>query len=41
MSFTNWRILGDPQWVGLDNFKNMFQDKMFWQAFVTHLALPA
>src|SRR5258706_9402553 len=33
MSFTNWRILGDPQWVGLDNFKNMFQDKMFWQAF--------
>lgn len=33
MSFTNWRILGDPSWVGLNNFTSMFNDKMFWQAF--------
>ncbi|MHB8630101.1 MAG: carbohydrate ABC transporter permease [Aggregatilineales bacterium] len=33
ISFTNWRILGDPQWVGLDNFTSMFKDQMFWQAF--------
>jgi multiple sugar transport system permease protein len=33
ISFTNWRILGDPQWVGLDNFKAIFQDPMFWLAF--------
>lgn len=33
MSFTNWRILGDPAWVGLSNFESMFNDKMFWQSF--------
>lgn len=33
ISFTNWRILGDPQWVGLQNFQNIFADKMFWQSF--------
>src|SRR5258708_15087204 len=38
VSFTDWRILGDPHWVGLDNFRSMFDDKMFWQAFRNTLA---
>ncbi len=33
ISFTNWRILGDPKWIGLANFQSMFNDPMFWQAF--------
>lgn len=33
ISFTDWRILGDPHWVGLANFTDMFKDQMFWQAF--------
>lgn len=33
ISFTDWRILGDPAWVGLKNFDSMFHDNMFWQAF--------
>lgn len=33
ISFTSWRILGDPQWIGLKNFTNMFNDQQFWQAF--------
>src|SRR5712691_7141793 len=27
VSFTDWRILGDPHWIGLDNFRSMFDDK--------------
>jgi putative aldouronate transport system permease protein len=30
----NKGILGSP-WVGLDNFKNLFSDSMFWNAFVS------
>lgn len=33
ISFTSWRILGDPVWVGLKNFTGMFNDQQFWQAF--------
>jgi multiple sugar transport system permease protein len=33
ISFTSWRILGDPVWVGLKNFTGMFKDQQFWQAF--------
>jgi multiple sugar transport system permease protein len=33
ISFTNWDITGDPVWVGLQNFRTMFDEGMFWQAF--------
>ncbi len=33
ISFTDWRILGDPRWVGFQNFESMFDDAQFWQAF--------
>lgn len=29
LSFTNFRVLSPPTWVGLDNFKRMFSDKVF------------
>lgn len=38
ISFTDWRILGDPKWVAFKNFENMFQDRQFWQAFRNTLA---
>src|SRR5688572_29709698 len=38
ISFTDWRILGDPEWVGFKNFENMFKDRFFWQAFRNTLA---
>ncbi len=33
VSFTDWQILGDPHWVGFNNFVSIFNDAMFWQAF--------
>ncbi|MBC8170508.1 MAG: sugar ABC transporter permease [Anaerolineae bacterium] len=38
IGFTDWRILGDPHWVGFKNFQTMFADKFFWQAFRNTLA---
>jgi multiple sugar transport system permease protein len=26
VSFTEWGVIGDPQWIGLDNFQRAFQD---------------
>ncbi|GMK37287.1 spermidine/putrescine ABC transporter permease [Paenibacillus sp. CCS19] len=30
MSFTDWQIFGDANWVGLSNYKTLFHDKIFW-----------
>jgi multiple sugar transport system permease protein len=38
ISFTNWKILGDPQFNGLKNFENLFKDPFFRQAFGNTLA---
>ena len=38
ISFTDWRILGTPNWVGLDNFEYIFGDRMFWRAVSNTLA---
>lgn len=38
ISFTDWRILGTPNWKGLGNFQSIFADKQFWQAFRNTLA---
>src|SRR5688572_21276582 len=26
VSFTEWGVIGDPQWIGLDNFQRALQD---------------
>ncbi|NMN01123.1 ABC transporter, permease protein [Bifidobacterium sp. DSM 109958] len=32
-SFTDYNILSDPEWMGLDNFKEMFtNDPLFWKS---------
>lgn len=32
-SFTDYNILSDPEWIGLDNFKEMFtDDPLFWKS---------
>lgn len=32
MSFTNWRIVGQPQWIGWRNFEAMPRDNLFLEA---------
>lgn len=32
ISFTQWRGIGDPQFIGLDNYKKILVDNMFWEA---------
>lgn len=29
ISFTEWKIISDPIWVGLDNYKDLFSDPIF------------
>lgn len=41
-SFTNYEIVKAPEWVGLDNYRNMMQDRLFWQALkVTSIYVAA
>lgn len=32
LSFTDYNIITDPEWVGLANYSEMFQERLFWQA---------
>ena len=32
ISFTQWRGIGDQQFIGLDNYKKILVDNMFWEA---------
>lgn len=32
-SFTEWDILGNPAWIGIDNYQYIFDDLMFIKAF--------
>ncbi|MEV6862428.1 sugar ABC transporter permease [Streptosporangium subroseum] len=32
ISFTDWNLLSDPKFVGLDNYREMVQDAKFWNA---------
>lgn len=41
ISFTNWRILGDPQFIGLKNFQNLLKDPAFSRAFRNTLTFTA
>ena len=38
ISFTDWEILGTPNWVGSENFEYIFGDRMFWRAMSNTLA---
>lgn len=39
MSFTKWNGVRPPEWIGLANYENLFQDKVFWFAFRNNLAM--
>jgi multiple sugar transport system permease protein len=30
LSFSEWNIISDPEWVGLDNYRDMIDDRTFW-----------
>ncbi len=32
LSLYNWDLIGDPEWVGLDNFWRLWDDPMFWKS---------
>jgi ABC-type sugar transport system permease subunit len=32
IAFTDWAGLGDPEWIGLDNFRGLFDDQAFHSA---------
>ena len=36
-AFTDWSGLGDAKWIGLDNFRRLFLDEVFWQAIRNNL----
>ncbi|HEY4189941.1 MAG TPA: sugar ABC transporter permease, partial [Candidatus Limnocylindrales bacterium] len=38
-SFTNFKILQSPRWVGLDNYSNLLRDPVFWKSIGNTLYL--
>ena len=32
ISFTDWNLLSDPDWVGFDNYRRLYDDPLFWNA---------
>ncbi|GLV61075.1 spermidine/putrescine ABC transporter permease [Dictyobacter sp. S3.2.2.5] len=32
LSFSNWSLLSNPQWIGLQNYQRLFQDPLFYIA---------
>jgi multiple sugar transport system permease protein len=32
LSFTNWDMLSNPEWVGLENYADILKDRQFWNA---------
>ena len=45
ISFTQYTGFGEPKWIGLDNYRNMLNDDLFWKSlyntlYYTALAVP-
>lgn len=38
-SFTKWTGIGDPRWIGLDNYTRLLSDSVFWGSFRNNVAL--
>src|SRR5262245_13257693 len=39
ISFTRWQGVGSPRWVGLDQYRKLFNDATFWASTRHNLAL--
>lgn len=37
ISFTEWNLLSDATWVGLENYQTLFEDDRFWRSMQTTL----
>lgn len=33
ISFTRWQGIGDPEWIGFDNYTRLLHDELFWSSF--------
>jgi raffinose/stachyose/melibiose transport system permease protein len=33
ISFTSWRGIGTPEWIGLENYTRLLEDERFWLSF--------
>lgn len=40
-AFTDWSGIGAAKWTGLENFRRMFSDAVFWRAFTNNLIWTA
>jgi multiple sugar transport system permease protein len=41
LSFTEYSILGEPKWVGVDNYTAIFKDELFWNAMAVTIQYVA
>lgn len=41
VSFTDWDLLTDPRWVGLENYRNLIEDQLFIQSIKVTLTYTA
>ena len=39
LSFTKWRGIKPPEFIGLDNWVELFQDEKFWTSFINSVAM--
>ena len=39
VSFTQWRGTGSPSWIGLENYRDLWHDDVFWQSFRNNVAM--
>ncbi|MFC4017584.1 carbohydrate ABC transporter permease [Micromonospora sp. GCM10011542] len=39
LSLTKWSGIGDPTFIGLDNYRNLLHDEVFWTSFRNTLAM--
>jgi raffinose/stachyose/melibiose transport system permease protein len=39
LSLTEWSGVGDPRWVGLDNYAELVHDEVFWMSFRNTVAM--
>lgn len=37
LSFTEYSILGEPEWIGIDNYTAIFKDELFWNGMAVTL----
>lgn len=45
ISFTSWDLFSDPEWIGLENYRELLEDDLVWTslyntAFYTFLSVP-